>query len=438
MANTFDTSRVGGGTYELAQDANGNYNLNSVGFTQVNKLNLPDLKTSDTSVADTTKKATEDTIKAQTTEVFKPANVYQSGGGGGENYSTMPTVKDATVRSAGDNSTYNQMSDTEKNAIATGTSGKTFTGATGTEKYNTPRTIADQKQYLGQTFTKPQTGLQKVQSAVQNTVSDVVDSVKNNKAVQMAGTVLGFALNPIMAGAKMVGGMLPKDSPTDTFNRGYFPTNSTGRISTNPANNVFGGMNAVSAFGNIRSGAVSRVDTRNKTAAKNVGKWSPEKMDTFNKKTETFQTQLNQYDKDKKSNDDDNAPGSAKSGGGNVTDKKSGDTYSGAAYGYNEAAEKGNDSGGGNQRVICTDLHRTGELSTRDWIRDTKFTFKTLSITHVKGYLLWAEPTVKHIQKYPRYRKVWKHIAQHRANDIAWRLNEGKFDLLGRIYCRYR
>ena len=37
-------------------------------------------------------------------------------------------------------------------------------------------------------------------------------------------------------------------------------------------------------------------------------------------------------------------------------------------------------------------------------------------------------------KKYPRYRKMWKHIAQHRANDIAWRLNEGKFDLLGRIY----
>ena len=96
-------------------------------------------------------------------------------------------------------------------------------------------------------------------------------------------------------------------------------------------------------------------------------------------------------------------------------------------------------SGGGGDgpdsgRVICTDLHRTGELSTRDWVRDTKFTFKTLSKTHVKGYLLWAEPTVKHMQKYPRYRKIWKHIAQHRANDIAWRLNEGKFDLLGRIY----
>ena len=48
MAQTFDTSRVGGGTYELEQDSSGNYKLKSVGFAQVNKLNLPDLKTSDT------------------------------------------------------------------------------------------------------------------------------------------------------------------------------------------------------------------------------------------------------------------------------------------------------------------------------------------------------------------------------------------------------
>jgi len=454
MANTFDTSRVGGGTYELAQDANGNYNLKSVGFKQVNKLNLPNLKSSATTdVAKTTKDATEATIKAQTTEVFTPTNTY--GGADKDPIDTStPMLKNAevnkaSVRSAGDatNTTYNAMSDAEKASVAAGTSGMTFRGTPTsktvgpnqtvidtTKTYKTPRTIADQNKYLGRSFTEKTTGLQKVQSAVQNTVGNVIDSVKNNKAVQMAGSVLGFAMNPIMGGVKMVAGMLPKDSPTDKFNRGYFPTNNTGRIGTNPANNVFGGMNAVSAFGNVRSGAVSRVDTRTKTAAKNVGKWSPEKMNKFNKKTETFQTQLNQYDKDKKSNDDDNAPGSAASGGANVTDAKSGDTYSGAAYGYNEAAEKGNDGDGPSGRVICTDLHRTGELSTRDWIRDTKFTFKTLSITHVKGYLLWAEPTVKHMQKYPRYRKMWKHIAQHRANDIAWRLNEGKFDLLGRIY----
>ena len=90
------------------------------------------------------------------------------------------------------------------------------------------------------------------------------------------------------------------------------------------------------------------------------------------------------------------------------------------------------DGGGG--RVICTELHSTGEMSTVDWVRDTRFTFKTLTKSHVKGYLFWAIPTVKHMKKYPLYRKIWKHIAQHRANDIAWRLGESKFDLLGRIY----
>ena len=92
----------------------------------------------------------------------------------------------------------------------------------------------------------------------------------------------------------------------------------------------------------------------------------------------------------------------------------------------------GGNSGGG--RVICTELHSTGEMSTKDWIRDTQFTFKGLTPEHVKGYLFWAIPTVVHMKKYPKYRKIWKHIAQHRANDIAWRLNQGKFDLLGRLY----
>ena len=93
MAQTFDTSRVGGGTYELAQDANGNYNLKSVGFNQVNKLNLPDLKDSNTSVADTTKKATEDTIKTQTTEVFKPTNVYEGDNKDGAGKTTEKSQK---------------------------------------------------------------------------------------------------------------------------------------------------------------------------------------------------------------------------------------------------------------------------------------------------------------------------------------------------------
>ena len=112
----------------------------------------------------------------------------------------------------------------------------------------------------------------------------------------------------------------------------------------------------------------------------------------------------------------------------------SGPDNSGKIIEEKKKENRGSGSGSGKSRVICTELHSTGELSTKDWIRDTQFTFKHLSKTHVKGYLAWAIPTVKHIQKYKMYRKLWKHIAQHRANDIAWRLNQGKFDVLGRVY----
>jgi hypothetical protein len=120
------------------------------------------------------------------------------------------------------------------------------------------------------------------------------------------------------------------------------------------------------------------------------------------------------------------------SGPNNTGEMLSEKKQSGASGGSGQ--DRGSGSGTGKSRVICTELYSTKELSTKDWIRDTQFTFKHLSKTHVKGYLAWAIPTVKHIQKYKLYRKVWKHIAQHRANDIAWRMKQGKFDLLGRVY----
>ena len=101
MAQTFDTSRVGGGTYELEQDSNGNYKLKSVGFEQVNKLNLPDLKTSDTT---TTTPKKEEEKKIEVADPFLKLGTQNTGGGegGGQDYSGVmlktPEVKDATVR----------------------------------------------------------------------------------------------------------------------------------------------------------------------------------------------------------------------------------------------------------------------------------------------------------------------------------------------------
>ena len=459
--NTFDTSRVGGGTYELEQDANGNYKLKSVGFQQINKLTLPDLKSSDPTegpkilpVED--EKKVDDPYK----KLFKQTE--GGGGGGGQDYSGVmlktPEVKEATVRDAGEmtNTTYNQMTDAEKEAVATGTSGMVFRGAgdatkqytdpqkygisrTDTDRmdireqarvgnfakdeagfsgpavtmegpysmstaktYKTPRTIADQNKYLGRTFTEKATGLQKIKSKA----SDAVGKVKDSSLVQKLSK-----FSPIRIAGNILGAVLPKfeSSPTQTHAKSYFNVrggNVDGnRIAGNPATDLYAGMNRTSDFGNLEKAGDKRLATRQKTIERKGYKPG----DKFYDDTEKMKKQATNYKASKQKATQGPAGGATTGGGG---------------------GDKGSDSG----RVICTDLHRTGELSTRDWIRDTKFTFKTLSKTHVKGYLFWAEPTVRHIQKYPRYRKIWKHIAQHRANDIAWRLNEGKFDLLGRIY----
>jgi hypothetical protein len=424
MAQTFDTSRVGGGTYELAQDANGNYKLKSVGFAQVNKLNLPDLKTSDVTTPPVATIQPVDKV-ADPFKKLAAQNTSSGGGGGGSNqdYSGVmlktPEVKDVSVRSAGEmtNTTYNAMSDAEKNAIATGTATvdrqvetgapgdnqfetvkepMTFIGATGTETYKTPRTISDQNKYLGRTFTERTTGLQKVTSKAKAATTKVASAIKMAASAMLPGA--GLVISGLQA-------IAPKTTATQQVNKDSFNVREgSRRIAGNPANDLYAGMNRTSDFGNLEKAGNKRVATREATATRK-GYTKDNDPTGFVAKTEKMKNDASKYTAAKQKA----TQGPAGSGGG---------------------GSSGSDSG----RVICTDLHRTGELSTRDWIRDTKFTFKTLSKTHVKGYLLWAEPTVKHMQKYPRYRKMWKHIAQHRANDIAWRLNEGKFDLLGRIY----
>jgi len=404
MAQTFDTSRVGGGTYELEQDSNGNYKLKSVGFEQVNKLNLPDLKTSDTT---TTTPKKEEEKKIEVADPFLKLGTQNTGGGegGGQDYSGVmlktPEVKDATVRQAGDAMTKEQLTEsfageekptqTYAEQLANIQRGQMTDNNIGFDTTQYRSDSAKFKERFDPTKIKaaPEraTGLQKVTSKA----SDALKKISNLSPIRMAGNVLGSVVSSIV----------PEETNVQQLNKSYFNVNEgSQRIAGNPATDLYAGMNRTSDFGNLERAGAKRIATREKTiATKNV---SPK----FKADTERMKEQQKDYQREKAAKQ--KATQGPAGGGGS----------------------SGSDSG----RVICTDLHRTGELSTRDWIRDTKFTFKTLSIKHVKGYLLWAEPTVKHIQKYPRYRKIWKHIAQHRANDIAWRLNEGKFDLLGRIY----
>ena len=426
---TWDTSRVGGGTYELHRDATtGSYSLKSVGFDQVNKLTLPELASQDATTTTTTAKT--DTAKTDTTtttaDPYKQLASANLGGDTQPDYTgsmlKTPKVKEATVRQAGDRQRLDPRDDRSPQEIQNlknsqdiynkATEALSRPGQFGYSKgYSDPsmqgKTLGEiqsmaneqimsaREKYATETqYNRPQrtTGLQKIKPTLEKA------KTKIQPAIAIAGKVLGGMLQAIT----------PELSPTQKLNKSYFNVRGGSvdgqRIAGNPATDLYAGMNRTSAFGNLEKAGAKRIARREKTAAtKNVS-------DKFKADTERMKEQQKEYKAQKtaKQKAVQGPAGGATTGGGGG----------------------GSDSG----RVICTELHRTKEMTTHDWIRDIKFTYNNLSKDHIKGYLFWAVPTVNLIKKYPTYRKIWKHLAQHRANDIAWRLNQGKFDLLGRIY----
>ena len=466
MAKTWDTSRTGGGTYEFTQDAQGNYTLGSVGFDKISKLNLPELKAEATTTAADTKKTTA-TASAQTAKAFgnvQPFYYDQKGEGGTGTQYTMKKEGDLSTETqpmtTGDGPWTMRSGVAKKPEMLGDTGGSIKRGDTGWENVAKSYTLADKKTPerfpgesdiyktmdsdtasllpgqsvkradrfgSGQWGPKPSAGMpttripDRITSPLRPAIkkpkpTEVVTTQlkKVNTALSPLAKAVGFVMNPVKGLIGAAAGMV-KDTPTQSHARKYFNTreDNTNRIAGNPATDLYAGMNQTSAFGNLEKSGQKRIDTRTKTATKMQGKWSKARMDKFTATTEKMKGQQKDYSQ-------------SKAAAKNKADLSTGGVAPGASG--------GGGNGGGNTRVICTELHRTHELSTKDWVRDIHFTFNTLTEKHVKGYLVWAVPTVKYMKKYPTYRKIWKHLAQHRANDIAWRLNEGKFDLLGRIY----
>ena len=85
-------------------------------------------------------------------------------------------------------------------------------------------------------------------------------------------------------------------------------------------------------------------------------------------------------------------------------------------------------------RVICNELMRQGIMSRKQVVLDYKFTRDYLTPMHVNGYHIWAVWMVKQMRK-GRLVNFWKHVAGHRANEIAYIYGEReKPDYLGKIY----
>tara|TARA_R110002126_G_scaffold24319_1_gene84784 strand:+ start:358 stop:1728 length:1371 start_codon:yes stop_codon:yes gene_type:complete len=85
-------------------------------------------------------------------------------------------------------------------------------------------------------------------------------------------------------------------------------------------------------------------------------------------------------------------------------------------------------------RVICNELMRQGIMTRKQVVLDYKFTEDYLTPQHVAGYHVWAVWMVRQMRK-GRLVNFWKHVAGHRANEIAHIYGErDKPDYLGKVY----
>ena len=333
MAQTFDTSRVGGGTYELEQDANGNYKLKSVGFAQVNKLNLPDLATSDTT---TTTPKKEEEKKIEVADPFIKLGTQNQGGGegGGQDYSAIAPkeakVKEASVKDFSDRQRLDPRDDRSaqeiqnlQNAQATYRStAPNLTSAPGyaTSFSGTGQDLVDRKaanetimsaqeKYRTETQYNPMpqtTGLQKVTSAVSNTVENIMNNSATVAVAKGVGKVIGGIANAMVSPEQQINNAA---NSTALISNGYI-TNQQGKVigkdgqAVSAADSVFGGMNSVSGFGDISDGAASRIGTRNNIGQARVdakyGKDSKKSKD-FAAKTKEFERELQKHNNDKNS-----------------------------------------------------------------------------------------------------------------------------------------
>ena len=85
-------------------------------------------------------------------------------------------------------------------------------------------------------------------------------------------------------------------------------------------------------------------------------------------------------------------------------------------------------------RVICNELMKQGLMTREQVLLDYRFTRDYLTTKHVNGYHCWAVWMVKQMRK-GRFTKFWKHVAGHRANEIAYIYGKrDKPDYLGKVY----
>ena len=473
MATTFDPNRVGPGTFQLVRDAStGTYSIQEVGFTKLPSLTLPDLSPTTTTKTQT---QTQDQTKTDTTDVTQPI-LPQVGGGGGDKEdftSFIPKTPDDQIDQA------TQISQNlNKQFLASGAAGGQrlpstdpqqgflASGAAGGASLQVdenkidrgnptgdPRIVSEEQGLVGGRVPDairtgqpaigmgvpdavkfgqpalPDTKITNIIGKTQDTINTAKDVISNKKPVQLLGIGLRMGAEALVNLTTS-----PQQQALNRSNKnalsavGYKTrgelggSTDPGRIAGNPADNVFAGMNAQSARGNIMTGSANRIKTRETVGIQRVearyGKDSKQAKD-FRAKTETFKDQRQQVlDKQEEQQAKINqqtmnqGPPSQSGGGGG--------------------------SSGGGKSIVCTAMYQTTGL--QDWAKAMKIWYiyqkRYLTIQHQEGYHKLFKPFVKAMHKSNIIKAIGAHFAKHRTQHLKHILFKSKPSLLGKVYSK--
>jgi len=186
-----------------------------------------------------------------------------------------------------------------------------------------------------------------------------------------------------------------------------------GRIAGNPADNVFAGMNAQSARGNIMTASRNRIDTINNSAAKARAKGDIAKAERMEAKANKFESQRNEMlaEQEKKQAEINKAT-------------------------MNQGPPGQDDKNAGGKSIVCTAMYQTTGL--QDWAKAMKIWYiyqkKYLTIQHQEGYHKLFKPFVKGMHKSNIIKAIGAHFAKHRTQHLKHIMFNSKPSLLGKIY----
>jgi len=189
----------------------------------------------------------------------------------------------------------------------------------------------------------------------------------------------------------------------------YFTDRGDGRIGGNPANDLYAGMNRVSAFGNLEKAGEKRLARRRDTIAKRAAAGNPVSQ-KFIDDTNKMDKQQNDYKAslDKK-----------------VTTKRE-------AARMNQPGSGGDSSGRSGGKIVCTMMNESygfGSFRNKIWLRHSK----NLAPEYQIGYHRIFLPLVKKAKTNKILKKILEHIAVHRTIDIRQQ-ERNKIHLIGRVY----